>query len=216
MLSYFFLQLIASAGVNAVLSSLIIWITKFWISERLKQSIKHEYDQQLEIHKAQLKAESDVEIERLKCQLSISANEHQIRFASLHERQAEVIAETYSLLKRLFICLKNYTQPFRDEGDELRDDDRKKASEALDLFASYYSKRLIFLPKGVACKLESIDKELTSVFTEFRYGVDQVQAAGGSAYPKWVEIIEKLYSKDITDTLTDLENEFRNLIGNKI
>ena len=74
MLSYFVLQLIASAGVNAALSSLIIWITKSWISERLKQSIKHEYDQKLEIHKAQLKAESDVEIERLKCQLSISAN----------------------------------------------------------------------------------------------------------------------------------------------
>jgi hypothetical protein len=216
MLSYFFLQLIASAGVNAVLSSLIIWITKFWISERLKQSIKHEYDQELEIHKAQLKAESDVEIERLKCQLSISANEHQIRFASLHERQADVIAETYSLLKQLFICLKNYTQPFRDEADELRDVDRKKASDALDLFASYYSKKLIFLPKGVACKLESIDKELTSVFTEFRVGVDQVQAAGGSAYSRWVAVIEKLYSKDITDALTDLETEFRNLIGNKI
>ncbi len=127
-----------------------------------------------------------------------------------------MITETYSLLKQLFICLKNYTQLFRDEGDELRDVDRKQASVALDLFASYYSKRLIFLPKGVACKLESIDKELTSVFTEFRDGVDQVQAAGGSAYSKWVDIIEKLNSNNITDALTDLENEFRNLIGNKI
>jgi hypothetical protein len=134
MLSYFVLQLIASAGVNAALSSLIIWITKFWISERLKQSIKHEYDQKLEIHKAQLKAESDVEIERLKCQLSISANEHQIRFASLHERQADVIAETYSLLKQLFTCLENYTEPFRDEGDAPLDVDREQASDALGLF----------------------------------------------------------------------------------
>ena len=150
MLSYFVLQLIASAGVNAALSSLIIWITKSWISERLKQSIKHEYDQKLEIHKAQLKAESDVEIERLKCQLSISANERQIRFASLHERQAEVIAETYSLLKQLFTCLENYTEFFRDESDASLDVDRKQASDALDLFRSYYSKRLIFLPKGVA------------------------------------------------------------------
>jgi hypothetical protein len=215
MLSYFFLQLIASAGVNAVLSSFIIWITKFWISERLKQSIKHEYDQQLEIHKAQLKAESDVEIERLKCQLSISANEHQIRFASLHERQAEVIAETYSLLKQLFTCLENYTEFFRDESDASLDVDRKQASDALDLFRSYYSKRLIFLPKGVAFKLESIDKQLNSVFTEFRFGVDQVQAAGGSADSKWLDIVEILCT-NITDALTDLEAEFRNLIGNKI
>ncbi len=82
-------------------------------------------------------------------------------------------------------------------------------------FRSYYSKRLIFLPKGVACKLESIDKQLTSVITEFRFGVDQVQAAGGSADSKWLDIVEILCT-NITDALTDLEAEFRNLIGNKI
>jgi hypothetical protein len=52
----------------------------------------------------------------------------------LHERQADVIAETYSLLKQLFTCLENYTEPFRDEGDAPLDVDREQASDALGLF----------------------------------------------------------------------------------
>lgn len=37
--------------------AILVWLSKNWISERLKQSIEHEYSQKLEIHKAKLKAD---------------------------------------------------------------------------------------------------------------------------------------------------------------
>jgi hypothetical protein len=131
MISYFIWQLIASAGVSAALSSLLIWITKSWLSERLSQSIRSEYNQKLETHKAQLKASSDVEIERLRSQLNISATEHQVRYAKMHEARAEAIAETYSLLKELYICLADYIKPLKPAGGVPREQRRERAHAAL-------------------------------------------------------------------------------------
>ena len=78
-----------------------IWLARSWLSERLKNSIRAEYDQKLETHKAQLKSQSDIAIERLRADLSIATAEHNIQFARLHEKRAEVIAETYARLTEL-------------------------------------------------------------------------------------------------------------------
>lgn len=214
MISYFILQLIASAGVNAALSGFIIWITKSWISERLAQSIKNEYDQKLETHKAQLKAGSDIEIEKLKCELNISANEHQVRFARLYEKRAEVIAETYALLKELYTCLASYVKPFESVGDTPREERRKEAHEALTRFKSYYATKLIFIPGEIASKLEEIDKELVGAFNEFYLGVERVQASGGDGVAKWIEIVGRV-NEEINAALRGLETEFRKLVGDE-
>ena len=62
MLTEFIIQVITSASVSVALSGLLVWLTKSWISERLKHAIKAEYDEKLETHKAQLRAHSDVEL----------------------------------------------------------------------------------------------------------------------------------------------------------
>ena len=62
MFSEFLLEILTSATVSSILSGLLIWMTKSWIAERLKNSIKSEYDQKLETHKAQLKGIMDIEI----------------------------------------------------------------------------------------------------------------------------------------------------------
>jgi phosphate/sulfate permease len=98
----FVVSLIASAGISAAMAGFVVWLTKSWISERLKSSIKHEYDEKIETHKAQLKAQSDLEAERLRSQLNIASIEHEVKFAGLHNKRAEVIAELYSLLVQAY------------------------------------------------------------------------------------------------------------------
>jgi hypothetical protein len=58
----FLVQLLASATVSSALAAALVWLSRLWISERLKAAIKNEYDQYLETHKAQLNAQSDIEI----------------------------------------------------------------------------------------------------------------------------------------------------------
>ena len=214
MISYFIWQLIASAGVSAALSSLLIWITKSWLSERLSQSIRSEYNQKLETHKAQLKASSDVEIERLRSQLNISATEHQVRYAKMHEARAEAIAETYSLLKELYICLADYIKPFEPAGGVPREQRRERAHAALVKFKSYYPTKLIFLPSDVADHLAEIDMQLTRVFNEFFLGVEKAQAAGSDDVTKWIEIVDRV-NTEFQTAYKRLEAEFRKLIGSE-
>ncbi|MBI4266061.1 MAG: hypothetical protein HY657_16930 [Acidobacteria bacterium] len=60
------LSILTSAGVSVLLTAALIWLSKAWLSERLKGAIQHEYAEKLETFKAQLKAQSDVAVEQLK------------------------------------------------------------------------------------------------------------------------------------------------------
>ena len=78
---------LAIVGGSAGLLAVIAWLIKAVISRALVL--------QTETFKTKLKAEADIEIEKLKNALQMTAVEHQVRFASLHEKRAEVIAELY-------------------------------------------------------------------------------------------------------------------------
>jgi Fe-S cluster assembly scaffold protein SufB len=214
MLTDFAIQLISSASVSVALSGLLLWITKSWISERLQQAIKSEYDQKLETHKEQLKAQSEIEIEKLRSQLRISATEHEILFSRLHEKRAEVIAEIYQLLKNVYARLANYVKPFVPAGDTPKEQRRKEAEDAHQEFQKYYATKLIFLPKATATKLEEIDLQLVKTFNDFVFGVEMTQSAGGNGFEKWIQIFERV-NVEIKVALGELEDELRRLMGDE-
>ena len=55
-----------------------------------------------EKHKAELSAANNRELERLKSDLRIRSLEHGVRYRDAHKRQAEVFADVYEKLYRLF------------------------------------------------------------------------------------------------------------------
>lgn len=76
----FALTVLASAGASAVLSGLGVWLAREWISERLRRSIQHEYDQKLASLNAQLRAETDKQTALFKA--SIEREADRLRFAT--------------------------------------------------------------------------------------------------------------------------------------
>jgi hypothetical protein len=58
--------LITSTAVSAALSAVVVFLARAWISERLQQSIRHEYNLLLEQYKHQLTAEHELALERLR------------------------------------------------------------------------------------------------------------------------------------------------------
>src|ERR1043166_1529586 len=73
----------------------------FALALLVRKLISHNLDKDIELFRVQLKAGTDVEIERLRSSLEIASFEHQIRFTKLHEKQAQVIAELYAHLVEL-------------------------------------------------------------------------------------------------------------------
>src|SRR5258706_7153094 len=148
------LGIFATAGLTgAVVATAIVWVSKNWISEKIKGGIKAEYDNQLEILKAKLKSESDVEVERLRSQLSIAAAERQFRFSKLHEKRADAIAEVYALLQPFVSALADYVKIIETSAGPSREDRNKKVTETGNAFLQYYSAKKIFIPVSVAKKL---------------------------------------------------------------
>ena len=77
----------SSVVFSGFLTSGLIFLTRNWISERLKNSIKHEYDLKLEVYKK--------ETEYLQ-------KKNYLRFSKLHEERANVIKDLYSTLVTSF------------------------------------------------------------------------------------------------------------------
>ena len=103
------ITILSSAGVSALLTAALVFLTKNWISERLKGAIKSEYDQKLETHKAQLKAQSDVSLEEFKSKLQVAASERNIRLTRVFEDTVDTISGTYSRLLAFHDAVGHYT-----------------------------------------------------------------------------------------------------------
>lgn len=221
-------SVLGTVGVtSAAISALIIFMTKTWLSERIKGEIKHEYDTQIETLKARLKSESDVEIEKLKAQLksgadveieklksqlSIAASKHQVRFSRLHETRAEVLAEVYAALKEFVRALANYVKIFEPAGDTPKPERAKIVVETGNAFIKLYQQKKIFIPKVAANKLDAITKELREAHIEFAYGVDMNKSHESTQ--KWIEIYEKVENLS-NNAVAELEDDFRKILGDE-
>ncbi len=210
------LTVIVSIVTSGLLSGGLIWLTKSWITERLKNAIKHEYDEKLETHKAQLKSQSEVEIERLKSQLQIAASENNVRFSKVFERTAETIATTHEKLLALQDAVVSYTSPIEFEGTPSKEERRKIVSETLVEFNRYYRPRSLFLPKETATKLDEFAWTLRNQSVDFRLSVERSDALYAPGHPpdwkKWIEITNFM-NKEAPKLLNALQDDFRNLLG---
>jgi hypothetical protein len=209
MITDFAITVISSATVSAALSALLLWFTKTWVSERLKNAIKAEYDTKLESHKAQLKAKSDVEIEQLKSALSMAASQRNTAFSQLQTRRVDVIANTYSKLRKLHDCVANYVKPFEPAGDRSREERRNDAIEASADFSPYYSQNQIFLSREAAQAVQHVNQELIGITNKFIYTVDLQRIPDAIT---WVKITEQ-FNGSVKEAIEALEKQLRQLLG---
>jgi hypothetical protein len=203
---------LASATISTIFVAALGWVTKSIISERLKNAIKHEYDEKLVTHKAELKARSDVEIERLKSDLSMSAVEHQVKFTNLHEKQAEIIAKTYALLKEFHAKLGDYVAIFEPVGVKPKDERRIIAAKSHEEFIEFYSKNQIYLSKPAVVLIDKINDQSKGIFYRFLYGIEAAPNNHGNTQ-EWLKLFNGV-KDEIPKVLGELEDEFRSILGN--
>lgn len=210
--SEYMLHVIANGLVSIFGSGCATWIIQHWLGERLKNEIKSDYDQKLETHKAKLKAESDLEVEKLRSQLSLIAKEHEVVFSKLHEKRAEIIAKFYSKLNLVHVRLTDYVNPFERPGGPTKDELFRFLVDAHKEFSDLNISSAIFLPAKIDHKIGELNKELLQIGNEF---TEMVRTRSTPNYMKrWVEI-EQRCSGPIKVSLADLAKEFRRLLGDK-
>lgn len=211
-------QLILSGALSVVLSGSLFWLLRSWISERLKNAIKHEYDEKLESHKAQLHAQTAVETERLRSQLSMQATEHAVRFQRLHEKRAEVIGQLYSLLTEAYWKASTFASPMEWAGEPGKNEKYVDAHNALVQFFQYFDKHRIYLPTTELC--DSIDQLIQGIrkhiiqFSAYLHHADESlpTPALEKKHDAWMKAWRYM-EKEVPAARGELENEFRKILG---
>ena len=94
--------IITAILASSATSGLLIWITKEWISTRLKLSIQHEYDQKLEAHKAILKASNETTLVEFKSKLENEANTRALAVSAFSVGQRATIERRLNSVDRLW------------------------------------------------------------------------------------------------------------------
>ncbi|UGX97138.1 hypothetical protein G6321_00019200 [Bradyrhizobium barranii subsp. barranii] len=198
MLQYVSTNLAIPGVTGATAAGLVIWLSKAWISEKIKGQIKHEYD---------------IEIERIKSVLNIAAAERQLLFSRLYEKRADVIAQVYAALKAAISATSTYTRSLTmDKGQ--REGDRRTASEAVAALTKLHDCKRLFLPQSTAAALDTIIRELQKSFVLYSTGPDLGLGNTKDQAAQWQGVIERL-DRLSNQTVEELEHEFRVLLGEK-
>ena len=208
------LTILTSGVVSAAVTALLIFFVKTWISERIKSAIQHEYDQKLEAYKAQLKAESDSVIEKLKSQLQISAAERSIKLTKVFEQQADTIAESYAKLVALLAAFQEYTAPMEYRYTPSKAERRRKFSEKLKAFLEYYEPRKIFLPNGTQSKIDAFVRLIYEKGMRFMFDIEQglEERTGKAEESTWLKTMDFI-SKDSVAIMASLDADLKRILG---
>ena len=207
------ITILSSVGFSGLLSAAIIFLAKSWISERLKNAIKHEYDEKLETHKAKLKCESDREIEHLKTQLQIAAAERNIRLSRVFERTAETIAATYAKLLAFYQTAQDYMQPGPSGGADRKQLGRNLQNKANE-FVQYFLPNKLYIRRGTAEKIWDFSNTLQRMIRMF-----DMSAALEAGLPANREVTERMDTnlenlhERVPALLAQLEDDFQEELG---
>jgi hypothetical protein len=193
----FLKNLPANITVSAVMTGFVVWLTKSWISERLKDSIQHEYNQLLESHKAQLAAANQGTLERLRADLTIASKSHEIKFSTLHEKRAACGGLIYSSLLKTIIRIKAAlsNQP------EVTESELKRIFQPAEDLGEVLFPNYVFIPKELAESVEQIGMEFYRAVESVATSKDK-----STAREKAIEELTKLQFK-----VKDMADDFRKL-----
>lgn len=197
--------MLASMGSSLVLVGVAVWLSKAWLSERLRTSIQHEYSHKLEAFKAQLQANNGIELEKLKSDLRVAAQQREAQFSGLHKKRAETIEQLHSMLQDLAVIVARFRRARVQERDANEAEARLK--ERTKDFADYFRCNKIFLPRELETKVMNLSnavldsaQRITSYAQE---GADEEQLA----------LVDREFDDSIRELFEDLKANFRQLLG---
>ena len=177
-----------------------------------KTGLAHKFARDAEEFKTQLKAEADIEIERLKSSLQMTAVEHQVRFSRLHGRRAEVIAELYKCLVDVFWAGQQFVLTGASPAEQGQREEYNKTIEIIRAFALFVDAHRIYLPEQICALLEEfLDEMKRAVIPIGHYGgqTDKAHTQRHEAVMKAFQAFEK----EIPAARKALESEFRTILG---
>lgn len=224
---FLFETILPSMASGGAISLALIWLTKTWMAEHIKNGIKHEYDREIErvkselrvkaeseieIFKFTLKVENEREIEILKANLIYQNKKREIEFSRYDAKRAEIISDLYGRLFDLNTHLDYFFSSEPLPGVEGREQLANECSASYSQFYVFLGKNRIYLSEGIASHLDELDKKLRLIIA-LLLG-NELGKAHGMAFDfdLWKETTLE-FRKYIPGLLKELEGNFRRIVS---
>lgn len=201
--------ILLALGGNAVLLAALAWLARSLLGQVLAKD--------MERFKSELTAASTAASDRLKHELQLLAQEHQIVVSRLHEKRAQVVAEVYGLLVESHWAAQDLASLMEWAGEPPK---REKYSAAMNKAAEFYrhfDKHRIYLPAALCGQLEEFLRGIRRKVIEFGVHVAREEAAMTdkaveAKYNAWMAVSE-YFDTEAPRARAALEDELRKIIG---
>jgi hypothetical protein len=206
MLNEFLRQLALTLGGTAIAVAAMAWLARSVITQWLSKDI--------EAHKAKLKAEADVSLERLRSELQITAARRNIEYARIHEKRLEIISELAGKLDAFHQRVDAYVSIVEWADTPSKEERRKLAADAFGDFNKYFRPRRFFLPEHTVKKIEDFRAALYKISIEFMLYVEQGREYRSDATKDidvWSEA-SKYTTEEAPKLIKELEDDFRKIL----
>ncbi|MBA3484183.1 MAG: hypothetical protein H0T51_20445 [Pirellulales bacterium] len=178
----------------------VAWMSREWIGEKIRRSVQHNYD---------------VQLERLRGDLRVDAFRNETRFTQLHEKRAQTIADVYAALQKLRAKVADYIGDDTFNVEPLIAERRELALAALRELADAFQPREIYFPQSTANRVRELIGEWKLLMRKFEETVENAAPHGrGDWATKWGEVQERMGS-ELRVIFEELREEFRQLLGDE-
>ncbi|WP_127840967.1 hypothetical protein QZL74_36910 (plasmid) [Burkholderia gladioli pv. alliicola] len=200
-----------AVGGNAALLAVLGWLAKSLLEKLLTKDVER--------FKASLASEAQSATERLKHDLQLTAVEHQVRFANLHEKRAQVIADLYGLLVEAYWATSGFVSPAEWAGEPDKKQKYVTAMNAIADFFRFFEKSRIYLPKPICDQLEEFVNGMRKKAVGFGIYVRMEDLnlpvhALEQKHKVWHESWE-FFEHQVPPARAALEDELRGILGAK-
>jgi hypothetical protein len=202
--------ILSSILTSGIVAGLLVFVVRTYISQR----IKNEYDMKLETHKAELKAQNEVEIERLRSSLTAMANEKQIRFSSFHDKLKEIVPKTYALIQEHRHAVREYTKPILGEDAPPLPERRQEVDKCIKEFWDHFYPNELYFPENVAQEIRSLNDLSREVCNSFwqAHESDWRKSAPLEEYRNLLEQYKSLLREE-EELFIKIRRQFQELVG---
>ncbi len=201
---------IGTAFMTALITTAVAFV--FGLPRFLIESIIHQnLEKEVEQFRAQLQTKYETQLERFKVDLQLSRFEHETRFAKLHERRAEVIAELYKRLVHVQKTFEEMVVQIESVGESKRAEILKTAQQNADAFLTYFDENQIYLDDYLCMKMRNFSSMLREVYAQ----TFVAQTAGADRLFK-LTAQQDTWRKirvEIPELRKDIERGFRKMLG---
>jgi hypothetical protein len=148
-----------------------------------------------------------------RAELGRAGIEHQIRFAHLHTKRAEAIAESYRVLATLRLAVGAYISPAQKLDSADGAERAKEAYGALIKAWEYIPTVEIYFPEATAKKTVSLFEKIHDHVTDFEIKVRSKSLSGDLKVGKDWSGLNESFQQEVSDLLKSLAKDYRELLG---